>query len=43
VITIPSLDLVVGMTGGAYGEFDQWYRWELELLPNFIIPADESR
>ena len=43
VITIPALDLVVGITGGAYGEFDQWYRWELELVPEFIIPAIESR
>ncbi len=43
VIAIPSLDLVVGITGGAYGEFDQWYRWELELVPDFIIPAAEGR
>jgi CubicO group peptidase (beta-lactamase class C family) len=42
VIAIPALDLVVGITGGAYGEFDQWYRWELELFPEFIIPAVEN-
>jgi CubicO group peptidase (beta-lactamase class C family) len=39
VIVVPDLDLVVGITGGSYGEFDQWYRWELELVPQFIIPA----
>jgi len=39
VIVVPDLDLVVGITGGSYGEFGQWYRWELELVPQFIIPA----
>jgi CubicO group peptidase (beta-lactamase class C family) len=39
VIVVPDLDLVVGITGGSYGQFDQWYRWELELVPQFIIPA----
>jgi CubicO group peptidase (beta-lactamase class C family) len=39
VIVIPDLDLVVGITGGSYGEFNKWYRWELELVPQFIIPA----
>jgi len=39
VIVVPDLDLVVGITGGSYGEFDQWYRWELELLPQYILPA----
>ena len=42
IIVVPDLDLVVGITGGAYGEFDQWYRWELELVPQFIIPAVTS-
>jgi CubicO group peptidase (beta-lactamase class C family) len=42
VIVVPDLDLVVGITGGSYGEFDQWYRWELELVPQFIIPAAVS-
>jgi CubicO group peptidase (beta-lactamase class C family) len=42
VIAVPALDLVIGITGGAYGEFDQWYRWELELVPRFILPAAES-
>ncbi len=39
VVVIPDLDLVVGMTGGNYGEFDKWARWELELIPEFIIPS----
>jgi CubicO group peptidase (beta-lactamase class C family) len=39
IIVVPDLDMVVGITGGSYGEFDQWYRWELELVPQFIIPA----
>ena len=43
VIVIPALDLVVGITGGSYGEFDQWYRWELELVPKYIIPAVQKR
>ena len=42
VIVVPDLDLVVGITGGSYGEFNQWYRWELELLPQFILPAAGS-
>ena len=43
VIVIPALDLVIGMTGGAYGEFAQWYRWELELVPTYLIPAVAAR
>jgi CubicO group peptidase (beta-lactamase class C family) len=43
VIVVPELDMVVGITGGSYGEFDQWYRWELELVPEFILPAAGSR
>jgi hypothetical protein len=39
---VPDLDLVVGITGGGYGEFDQWYRWDLELVPQFIMPAAVS-
>jgi CubicO group peptidase (beta-lactamase class C family) len=42
VIVVPDLDLVVGFTGGSYGQFDQWYRWGLELVPQFIIPAVSS-
>jgi CubicO group peptidase (beta-lactamase class C family) len=39
VIVIPELDMVVGFNGGSYGEFLKWYRWELELVPQYIIPA----
>lgn len=39
VVVIPELDLVVGFNGGSYGEFQKWYRWELELVPQYIIPA----
>jgi CubicO group peptidase (beta-lactamase class C family) len=43
VMNIPDLDLVVGFTGGAYGEFPKWYKWQSELVPQFIIPAVASR
>jgi CubicO group peptidase (beta-lactamase class C family) len=39
VMVIPDLDLVVGFTGGTYGEFAKWYKWQTELVPQFIIPA----
>jgi len=39
VVVIPDLDLVIGFNGGSYGEFSKWYRWELELVPQYIIPA----
>jgi CubicO group peptidase (beta-lactamase class C family) len=42
VMVIPDLELVVGFTGGAYGEFAKWYKWQTELVPQFIIPAATS-
>jgi CubicO group peptidase (beta-lactamase class C family) len=42
VIVVPDLDMVVGFTGGAYGEFSKWIKWEIELTPQFIIPAATS-
>ncbi len=39
ILVVPALDMVIGITGGAYGEFSQWYKWELELVPQFIIPS----
>jgi CubicO group peptidase (beta-lactamase class C family) len=39
VMVIPDLDLVVGVNGGSYGEFNKWYRWGLQLVPQYIIPA----
>jgi CubicO group peptidase (beta-lactamase class C family) len=43
VIVVPDLDLVVGINGGSYGEFNKWYRWELELVPQSILPAVTTR
>lgn len=39
VMVIPELDMVVGFNGGSYGEFPKWYRWGLQLVPQYIIPA----
>lgn len=39
VMVIPDLDVVIGFNGGSYGEFKKWYRWGLELVPEYIIPA----
>lgn len=39
VMVVPDLDLVVGFNGGSYGEFGKWYRWGLQLVPQYIIPA----
>jgi CubicO group peptidase (beta-lactamase class C family) len=39
IIVVPDLDLVIGLNGGSYGQFDRWYRWELELVPQYILPA----
>ncbi|HEV3058836.1 MAG TPA: serine hydrolase [Vicinamibacterales bacterium] len=39
VMVIPELDMVVAFNGGSYGEFSKWYRWSLELVPQYIIPA----
>jgi CubicO group peptidase (beta-lactamase class C family) len=39
VIVIPSLDLVVGITGGAYSEPRKYYDWESQIVPQFIIRA----
>jgi CubicO group peptidase (beta-lactamase class C family) len=43
VMVIADLDMVVGFNGGAYGEFPKWYKWQTELVPQFIIPAARSR
>jgi CubicO group peptidase (beta-lactamase class C family) len=39
VVIVPALDMVVGINGGAYGQFSNWFKWELELIPKFIIAA----
>jgi CubicO group peptidase (beta-lactamase class C family) len=38
VMVIPEVDLVVAINGGKYGSLD-WYRWALEVLPRYLIPA----
>ena len=42
VIVIPELDIVVAFNGGSYGEFAKWYRWSLEVVPEYIIPAAQK-
>ena len=39
VVILPDLDMVVGFTGGAYGDFQSWGKWGVEVVPQFIIPA----
>ncbi len=39
VIIVPDLDLTVGINGGSYAQFDNWYRWELDLVPQYILSA----
>lgn len=39
VMVIPELDMVVGFNGSSYGEFTKWYRWGLQLIPQYIILA----
>lgn len=39
IIVIPELDMVVGFTGGDYAEARKFFAWEIELLPQYIIPA----
>src|SRR6516164_1442871 len=43
VLVIPELDMVIAFNGGSYGEFAKWYRWSLELVPQYIIAAATSR
>ncbi len=39
VMVVPDLDLVIALNGGSYGEFTKWYRWGLQLVPQYVIPA----
>ena len=39
VVVIPELDMVIAFNGGSYGEFNKWYRWSLELVPQYILRA----
>ena len=29
----------IGLNGSSYGEFPKWYRWGLQLVPQYIVPA----
>ena len=39
VLILPELEMVVGFTGGAYGNFAAWGPWGIQLVPRYIIPA----
>jgi CubicO group peptidase (beta-lactamase class C family) len=39
IIVVPALDMVVGFTGGDYGEFRKYLRWEIELMPQYVFSA----
>lgn len=39
VLILPELDMVVGFSGGAYGDFQTWGRWGPQVVPQYIIPA----
>jgi len=42
LIMIPSLELVVGFTGGNYGDFRTWIQWREQLVPEYILGAIEA-
>lgn len=39
VLLLPELDMVVGFTGGSYGDFRNWGRWGIEVVPQYIVAA----
>jgi CubicO group peptidase (beta-lactamase class C family) len=39
VLILPELDLVIGFSGGAYGDFQNWGKWGPQVVPQYIIPA----
>ena len=38
-IVIPALDMVIGFTGGDYGETKKFFLWEIDYVPKYLIPA----
>ncbi len=38
-IVIPSLDMVIGFTGGDYGEARKFFLWEIDFVDKYLIPA----
>jgi CubicO group peptidase (beta-lactamase class C family) len=43
VLVFPELDMVVNYNGGAYGEGRKFVRWQVELVPQYIVAAAVSR
>jgi len=43
VLILPELEMVVGFTGGAYGDFKAWGPWSVKLVSQYIIPAATGR
>jgi CubicO group peptidase (beta-lactamase class C family) len=39
LVVVPELDLVVGFTGGNYGQGLIWNAWRDKLIPNTILPT----
>lgn len=39
LILVPELDLVVGMNGGNYGDFQTWIKWRDTLVPEYVLDA----
>lgn len=39
IIVVPTLDMVIGFTGGDYAQARKYLRWEIEDMPRYIFPA----
>jgi CubicO group peptidase (beta-lactamase class C family) len=39
VMIIPDLDMAVAVNAGSYRNANVWYRWALQVLPQYLIPA----
>jgi CubicO group peptidase (beta-lactamase class C family) len=39
VLVFPELDMVIGFTGSAYGDFQAWGPWGVRVVPQEILPA----
>src|SRR5262249_41613451 len=42
VMVIPELNIVVAINAGSYGDIN-WYRWGLDVLPRYLIPASAQK
>jgi hypothetical protein len=43
IVVIPSLDMTVEFAAGNYNNFPTWRKFYEELIPQYIIPAAETR